>query len=122
MVKFIKGRTGSSIIEFAIGAPVFLLFMFGIMEMGFILWNLTSLNFAVSQAARYAYVTPNVTQDAIISYAKAQITPISNVTISATVVSKSYADITGTVPYTFVFLPLSSMTLQASIHQPLPKS
>lgn len=122
MRRFLKGRGGSSIIEFAIAAPVFLLFMFGIMEMGIILWNLTSLNFAVAQAGRYAYVTPNVTQNAIITYAKAQITTVSNITVTANVVAKNYADITGTLNYTFVFLPLSSMTLKASIRQPLPTS
>lgn len=92
------------------------------MESGIIIWNLTSLNYAVTEAARYAYITPNVTQQAIINHAKAKISTISNVTFTANVVSKNYVDIQGSLTYTFVVLPLSPMTLNASIRQPLPAS
>lgn len=121
-MQFLKNHRGSSITEFAIVAPVFLLFMFGIMEMGFVLWNQVSLNFAVTQAARYAYITPNVSQQDVITYAKAQIPNNTNVSFTVTVAAKNYVDVAGTMTYSFVFVPLSPITLNASIHQTLQTS
>ncbi|HXF90992.1 MAG TPA: TadE family protein [Candidatus Nitrosotenuis sp.] len=120
MYHFLRRSDGASIVEFAIVIPVFLLFMFGIMEMGFIFWNLSALNYAVSQAARYAYLNPTSSNEQVATYAANQIPTVINKSFTVDMVPKSYVDIQGSMNYTFVFLPLGSITLKANTRQPLP--
>jgi Flp pilus assembly protein TadG len=55
-----KGRTerGATLLEFAIGATVFLTAMFGVLEFGRALWTHNALSDAARRAARYAINQP----------------------------------------------------------------
>jgi Flp pilus assembly protein TadG len=53
---FAKCQTGGPIIEFGFLAPVLLLFLFGIIEGGRMLWALNALHYSVQEAARCASV------------------------------------------------------------------
>ena len=51
-------ETGSTLVEFAIGATVFLTVMFGVIEFGRALWTHNALADAARRAARYAVNQP----------------------------------------------------------------
>ena len=53
-----SGQEGSSLVEFAIGASVFLLVMFAVIEFGRALWVHNALADAARRAARYAVNQP----------------------------------------------------------------
>jgi Flp pilus assembly protein TadG len=53
-----SGERGSTLVEFAIGATVFLTVMFGVIEFGRALWTHNALADAARRAARYAVNQP----------------------------------------------------------------
>jgi Flp pilus assembly protein TadG len=53
-----SGQRGATLVEFAIGATVFLTVMFGVLEFGRALWTHNALNDAARRAARYAVNQP----------------------------------------------------------------
>src|SRR6266536_1380695 len=53
-----SGQRGATLVEFAIGATVFLLSMFAVTEFGRLLWTHNALSEAARRAARYAISQP----------------------------------------------------------------
>ncbi len=53
-----SGQSGATLVEFAIGATVFLTALFGIIEFGRLLWTHNALADAARRAARYAVNQP----------------------------------------------------------------
>lgn len=53
-----SGESGTTLVEFAIGATVFLTVMFGVIEFGRALWTHNALADAARRAARYAVNQP----------------------------------------------------------------
>ncbi|MGI8735216.1 MAG: TadE family protein [Pyrinomonadaceae bacterium] len=53
-----SGQRGATLVEFAIGATVFMLVMFGVIEFGRALWTHNALADAARRAARYAVNQP----------------------------------------------------------------
>ena len=51
-------QRGATLVEFAIGASVFLMVMFGVIEFGRLLWTHNALTDAARRAARYAVNKP----------------------------------------------------------------
>ncbi|MGH9874035.1 MAG: TadE/TadG family type IV pilus assembly protein [Pyrinomonadaceae bacterium] len=60
-----RGERGSTLVEFAIGATVFLTVMFGVMEFGRALWVHNALSDAARRGARYAVVHTAADSDAV---------------------------------------------------------
>ena len=71
-----RDNRGASALEFALTAPVFFLFIFGIIEFGLLLWTQIGLQHGAEMAARCATVDstlcPNSNPGAITSYAAQQ--------------------------------------------------
>ena len=65
---FIKSEKAASAIEFAIILPVFLLFIFGIIQLGYVMWGYASLEYALTAGARFAYVYPTSSATTIKNY------------------------------------------------------
>ncbi len=65
---------GASALEFALTAPVFFLFLFGIIEFGLLFWTQLGLQHGTEMAARCATVNPTLcpSGSAITSYAAQQ--------------------------------------------------
>jgi Flp pilus assembly protein TadG len=78
-VKFAKmwrDQRGTSALEFGLTAPVFFLFLFGVIEAGLLFWTQIGLQHGAEMAARCASVNstlcPNSNPNAITSYATQQ--------------------------------------------------
>jgi Flp pilus assembly protein TadG len=71
-----RDNRGASALEFALTAPVFFLFIFGIIELGLLLWTQIGLQHGAEMAARCATVDstlcPTSNPGAITSYAAQQ--------------------------------------------------
>lgn len=73
---FWRDESGTSALEFALTAPVFFLFIFGIIEFGLLLWTQIGLQHGAEMAARCASVNailcPLSNPDKVTSYAAQQ--------------------------------------------------
>lgn len=69
-------QSGASALEFGLTAPVFFLFLFGVVEAGLLFWTQIGLQHGAEMAARCASVNftlcPNSNPNAITSYATQQ--------------------------------------------------
>ena len=67
----LRDDAGNLAVEFGMLAPVFLLFLFGIMEGGRLLWTVNALHYSVQEAARCASINTVAcgTSDQIKAYA-----------------------------------------------------
>jgi Flp pilus assembly protein TadG len=54
IVKLLKREHGQSLVEFAFIAPIFLLMLVGMINLGFVLFNYLSLNMTAQEASRLA--------------------------------------------------------------------
>ncbi len=121
LVRFWQDQRGASALEFALTAPVFFLFIFGIIEGGLLLWTQIGLQHGAEMAARCASINtalcPISNPDAVTTYASRQAfglsLPASTFTYSAPAcgnqVSASY---TFQFPDLFHLAPLA-LTAQA---------
>lgn len=60
-----RGERGAALVEFAIGATVFLMVMFGVVEFGRCLWTHNALSDAARRGARYAVNHPSSDSTAV---------------------------------------------------------
>ncbi|MDA9504735.1 hypothetical protein XI09_08335 [Bradyrhizobium sp. CCBAU 11386] len=69
-----RDNQAASALEFALTAPVFFLFIFGIIEFGLLFWTQLGLQHGTEMAARCATVNPTLcpSSDAITGYAAQQ--------------------------------------------------
>lgn len=121
--KYYWEEKGTAAIEFALVLPAYLLLIFGIIELGFIMWGYAALEYGASYGARYAFVNPNKTNQQIQDYALSRI-PFSSsyFTYTATKTPSVSVDVDGTFTYTFIYLPLNPVTIKTHIHQLFPTS
>ena len=131
---FIKGRHGKrgvTAVEFALVAPIFLLFVLGIIDLGRLFYVKNLMQYAVEQTTRYAMVNPTATQLTLETYADNQVgTMFSGIVFTAdapgtTVVGGvSYRTVSAT--YTFNYLmplvTLSNVPLTATSRTPVNAS
>lgn len=72
--RFARREDGSPVVEFALGAPLVLMLMLGIMEVGRLIYAQAALNFAAEEATRYAIVREGqLTDQQIENYAAQQL-------------------------------------------------
>ncbi len=116
-----KEERGNAAIEFSLIFPVFFLLIMGIIELGFILWGYSSLEYGASYGARYAFTHPTSSAQTIQDAALSRIENAgSSFSYTATIAQNSYVDVDGTFSYTFFFLPINPIVIKAHVHQVLP--
>jgi Flp pilus assembly protein TadG len=67
--RFLRATDGAAAVEFAIIAPVFILFCIGIFEAGRMMWIRNSIQTATEEAARYAMVHTAATDTELATHA-----------------------------------------------------
>ncbi len=65
-------RSGAAAIEFALAVPVFLLMVYGMVEMGRLFWIQSTLQYAVEESVRYAIVNNAVLETDVANVAAAK--------------------------------------------------
>src|SRR3990167_2391709 len=117
---FIKSEKAASAIEFAIILPVFLLFIFGIIQLGYVMWGYSSLEYALTAAARFAYINPTTTSAAIENYATSRVSLGSAFTVNVSITPNVSADITGTFSFSPLYILTNPISISTTVHQVLP--
>jgi Flp pilus assembly protein TadG len=118
--KFILESKAESAIEFALVIPVCILIVFGIIEMAYVLWAKSSMNYATSYGSRYAFVYPTASVSDINNFALSKIS-LDGSPISFTI-SQNPTNVTiqGTFNYSWLVVPLTPITINTQIQQSVP--
>lgn len=116
--RFARSSSGSVAVEFALLLPVYIAFMFGIIEFGRMIWIRNTMEFAAETAARYGAITSGATNATVAAYATTQLIGVSSVTFTATVAS-STVTVVGTHDFTtliaaYVPIPATTLTVTAT--------
>lgn len=116
----IRQNRGATAIEFAVILPVYLLFILGIIELGYVFWAISSLHYGASFGARYAFVEPTSSSSEIRSVALDKV-DVPGTVIDYTVTKNPlFVDIDGTFTYGFLYLPIDPLTITTHVRQILP--
>ena len=67
---------GATAVEFALVAPIFLIFVIGIIDLGRLFYIKNVMQSTVEQSARYAMVNPSASQSALEAYANTRATSL----------------------------------------------
>lgn len=67
----VHNERGATAVEFALVAPIFLIFVIGIIDLGRLFYIKNIMQSTVEQCARYAMVNPSATQATVEAYADA---------------------------------------------------
>lgn len=103
-------RAGTAVIEFALTAPVFLLFLIGIVEGGRALWSDNVLQYAMQQSGRYIIANPSATDAQIQSYAVGQLPSVDPSQVTVTVTRDAVSGVNFvTVNASYAFAPVTSL-------------
>ena len=115
-----RDPSGSVAVEFALLLPVYIAFMFGIIEFGRMIWTRNTMEFAAETAARYGTVTSGATNATVAAYALTQLIGIDStgITFTATVAA-STVTVVGTTTFTtlisaYVPIPTTTLTVTAT--------
>lgn len=125
--KINRDEKGAAAIEMALVFPVFLLFIFGIMEFTRAYWVLHTMELSIEEAARYAIVNTSAYDSAIVAKAQENLYGLDSSQFTITSVSQNvngvtYKVITASYPFNFVvpnLLPFNGITLTRTVSAPL---
>src|SRR5450631_3737167 len=117
-------RDGTVAIEFGILLPLLLLFTFGIIDFGRVLWTNTTLTRATQAAARCGALNATTTCPDVAAYAVSQAWGINDITSAAFTVTTTTCGLQVSATYNFQFIipwfpqfgssaPLGTQTLTA---------
>lgn len=121
-------RKGTAAIEFAFVAPIFIIMIMGIFEIGRAMWIKATMQYALEETARYAIVNASASTSSLEAYAESKISGVfvdgAAVTVSAsTSISGGVTYMLITASYTFTVLvpivKIPSVTLQARSQIPI---
>ena len=123
---FLNNCAGIAAIEFGMVLPVFLVFMFGTIEVGRFMWSENALDYAADQAARYALANPSASNNDVKTYAESQVMTVKGSEVTVTVANElldgiDYLNVTVTYPFQTLlpYVPLGPYTLTRVSRIPL---
>ena len=67
---FSKNDSGATAVEFSLVVLPFLLTIFGIMEVGRLMWSMNSIQFAIDETSRYAAINSSLSEAEFSTYAQ----------------------------------------------------
>ena len=122
LIRLKRNSSASVAVEFALLLPVYIAFMFGIIEFGRMIWIRNTMEFAAETAARYGAITSGATDATVAAYATAQLIGVDPATvdfITGTTIGASTVTVVGTYNFTtfisaFVPIPATTLTVTAT--------
>jgi len=126
--RFINSRKGATAVEFALIAPVFLIMVIGVFELGRAMWIKASMQYAVEETTRYAIVNTGASTSTLAAYAQSaysssgiNITGATFNASQATSGGKTYVTITGSFNFSVLvpIVPMPDVTLSAKSRIPI---
>ena len=126
--RFIQGKwgtRGATAVEFALVAPIFLMFVLGIIDLGRLFFVKNLMQYATEQTARYAMVNPTATVADLETYAEDEIAALfSGITFTAdteTIDAVQFRTITATYTFSYMMplIALEDAQLSAKSRTPI---
>jgi Flp pilus assembly protein TadG len=124
--RFLRATNGAAAVEFAIVAPIFILFCIGIFEAGRMMWIRNSIQTATEEAARYAMVHTTATDTELAAHAANYYADVSldapTFTITRdTTDGVNFVTVTGayTFQFEFTFFDFGNIELDGKARVPL---
>jgi len=122
----LRDDSGAMVVEFALVAPVFLIFTIGVIDFGRAYWVKSTMQFAVEQTARFAMVNPSASLVTLHSKAVAEGGTVSGATYTVTASTASgmnFITVQGSYPFSFLIpiIPMGDVTLTAKSSTPISK-
>lgn len=123
-----RRHEGATAVEFALVAPVFLMMVLGIFEMGRALWIKAVMQFGLEEATRYALINTSAATATLETYAKSKMTGVfvSSAALAVTATSSisggvTYMSITASYNFTVLvpIVTIPNVTLQAKSKFPI---
>jgi len=120
-----RGTRGATAVEFALVAPIFLMFVLGIIDLGRLFFVKNLMQYATEQTARYAMVTPTATVAELETYAEDEIAALfSGITFTAdteTIDAIQFRTITATYTFSYMMplIALDDALLSAKSRTPI---
>ena len=116
---WLRDRSGSAAVEFALVSPVFFAFVFGFFEFSWAQHCESSVRTALEQAARAVTLSPTMSQSAIQTMVKNELATLAdnNVTVTESIATNSYgkvATLTATYPHTIGIPGMTTFTINYS--------
>lgn len=107
---------GATAVEFAMISLLFVSFLFGIIELSRIFWTLNTLQYAIEDTARYAFVNQGATNADLVDHAAASMagiqvdTAMLTVTTSTTMISGiQFIEVQGSYVFTMLVPTLTDV-------------
>jgi len=126
-----RAQRGATILEFAIAVPILVLLMMGIIEFARVMGAYQTLTDAAREGCRYAVApmpgtatlpTTNQIQDVVYTFLDSAGIPRASSTVAVNQttsvvngINLTFTDVQVTAPYTFVLLPVGSVTLDTHV-------
>ena len=114
----VASRDGLAAVEFGLALPVFLLMVYGTIEVGRLMWSDHALGYSAEQGARYALANPLATNSQIKTYAESQLITVDKSAVTVTVGSEvldgiTYLTVNVVYPFQALlpFVPFGSVAL-----------
>jgi hypothetical protein len=105
-----RGEDGTSLVEFALVAPVLLLLLVGILDFGRAVNALVTVSNAAREGSHYAILHPTAAPSAIVNAVRTRVVPLDETRV---VVTSSYYNGATFAPWPAGGLPVSSPAPQA---------
>lgn len=108
LTAFGRNRRGAALVEFGFISPVLILFLLGIMEFGYFMWNRHSVEFAVEETGRLVMTKESVTDESVTTDFKSRLLGIDPDSVTATVSRETigvttFVVLTANYTYSFLF-------------------
>ncbi len=123
--RLLGDRRGVAAIEFAIAAPVFILFSVGLIEFSRYLWTNNGLEYGAEQAARYVIANPTASTADLQAVAANQVPAVNPGAVTVTVTHDTtngvnFVTVTTSTPFQSItgLVPLPTVTLTGSARVP----
>lgn len=122
---------GATAVEFGIVAFAAMGMLFAIIESGYMMWNMTSVQYAVEETARYASINPDSTEGELEDYAEERVSAFlvkdNNINITkltSTSNDVDFIELQATIqlsPMSTAFLPgdFASFQFQTNVKKPI---
>ncbi len=112
--RFKTSEAGNTIVEFALLAPLFFIVVFGMIDIGRLYWTVSSMEYAVEAAGRYAMINTSATSNQVISQAQANLYAINQNSVTFTTSTSTSGGInymTIKAQNSFSFLPSAMFSI-----------
>ena len=123
----LRGDAGTSAVEFALIAPLLIVFLFGIFAAGWAVHCISSLQLALEQSGRALQIDPTLNQSQLDAMVKNELAGLGDPNVSVALTAGSINGVTtATISGTYIFqitvplLPAYSIDYQTAVNVPLP--